>query len=93
MLFRDRGGGPEIDAVRREVQGRARAVLAGMIDELSGGAIPRREREPLAELMRMGMASLVLWWVETPGVSRDAVLDAMTRAWLGLLAVGSPDQE
>jgi AcrR family transcriptional regulator len=86
MLFRDRGGGAEIDAFRREVQDRARGVLAGLIGELSAGAIPRRERLPLAELMRMGMASLVLWWVETPGVSREAVLDAMTRAWLGLLA-------
>jgi AcrR family transcriptional regulator len=91
MIFRDRGGGPEVDAFRREVQDRARAVLAELVGLLSGGAIPPREREPLAELMRMGMASLVLWWVETPGVSRAAVLDAMTRAWLGFAAVGSLD--
>ena len=85
MLFRDRGGGPEIDAFRTEVQARARAVLAQLVGELSNGEIPAREREPLAELMRMGMASLVLWWLDTPGISREAVLDAMTRAWLGLL--------
>jgi AcrR family transcriptional regulator len=94
MLFRDRGGGAEVDAVRADVQARARAVLAGLIGQLAGDAIPRREREPLAELMRMGMASLVLWWLETPGVSRAAVLDAMTRAWLGLLPpVGSLDDQ
>jgi AcrR family transcriptional regulator len=88
MLFRDRGGGPEIEAFRREVQDSARAVLVELLDQLTQGAVPRSEREPLAELMRMGMASLVLWWAETPDVSRGAVLDAMTRAWLGL--VGAP---
>jgi hypothetical protein len=45
-----------------------------------------RELEPLAELMRMGMASLVLWWMDRPDVPREAVLDAMTRVWTGLLA-------
>ena len=92
MLFRDRGGGPVIEAFRREVQDSARAVLAELLDQLTQGAVPRREREPLAELMRMGMASLVLWWAETPDVSRGAVLDAMTRAWLGLVGAAGPPQ-
>jgi AcrR family transcriptional regulator len=90
MLFRDRGGGPEVEAFRAEVHARARAVLADLIGGLSGGAIPRREREPLGELMSMGMASLVLWWLEGAGISREAVLDALTRAWTALL-VGSLD--
>jgi AcrR family transcriptional regulator len=90
MLFRDRGGDARIDAFRAEVHARARAVLAELIGGVSGGAIPRREREPLGELMSMGMASLVLWWIETPGVSRAAVLDALTRAWTGLLAGATP---
>jgi AcrR family transcriptional regulator len=86
MLFRDTGGGPEVRAVRVEVHAEARAVLAGMIRHLAPPAsIPERELEPLAELLRMGMASLVLWWIETPGVEREAVLDAMTRVWTGLL--------
>jgi AcrR family transcriptional regulator len=85
MLFRDTGGGPEIEAFRREVHARARAVLAGIIRMLRSEPIPRRELEPLAELMSMGMAALVLWWLEGSGVSRAAVLDAMTRAWAGLL--------
>jgi hypothetical protein len=33
----------------------------------------------------MGMASLVLWWMEDPGVSRAALMDAMTRVWFGVL--------
>ena len=37
----------------------------------------------------MGMASLVLWWLETPGVSREAVLDAIARVWHGVLATGA----
>ena len=85
MLFRDSGGGAEIEAFRRRVHSRAREVLVGMIRALSEISIPRRELEPLAELMSMGMGSLVLWWIETPGVSRAAVVDAMARVWAGLL--------
>jgi AcrR family transcriptional regulator len=86
ILFRDRGGGPEIEAFRLQVHARARAVLVEIIRSLSEVRIPRRELEPLAELMSMGMASLVLWWMENPGAPRDAVIDAMTRVWAGLLA-------
>lgn len=50
MLFRDSGGGPDIQAFRRAVHDRARGVLAA------------------------------------PDVPRRAIVDAMTRAWTGLLA-------
>jgi hypothetical protein len=50
--------------------------------------VPHRELEPLAEMISMGMAALVLWWLETPGLSRAAVLDAMTRVWAGVLNPG-----
>jgi hypothetical protein len=66
--------------------GGARAVLAEMIRALAGRSIPRHQREPLAELMSMGMAGLVLWWIEDATVSRAAVLDALTTAWARLLA-------
>lgn len=85
MLFRDTGGGPQIQAFRLEVNARARAVLVGVIRSLSQQPIPRRELEPLAELMSMGMASLVLWWMDNPGVRREVVVDAITRVWSGLL--------
>lgn len=91
MLFRDTGGGPEIQAYRQEVHARARDVLAGMIRTLSDGRIPGREVEPLAELMSMGMASLVLWWMDTPATPRGAMVDAMTRVWAGLLTVEAAD--
>jgi AcrR family transcriptional regulator len=86
LLFRDTGGGEEVAAFRRDVHARARTVLVDMIRLLSGGSIPRRELEPLAELMSMGMGSLVLWWIETPGVSRRSVADAIARVWIGLLS-------
>ena len=89
MLFRDTGGGPEVEAFRLEVHARARAVLVGIIRTLSEVPIPRRELEPVAELMSMGMASVVLWWMETPGTSRGAVVDAIARVWVGLLAAGT----
>lgn len=85
MLFRDTGGGPEVAAHRREVHARARAVLAQVIRSLAVAPVARREIEPLAELMSMGMAALVLWWIEDAAVSRAAVLDALTTAWARLL--------
>ena len=85
MLFRDSGGGPAVQAFRVEVHARARAVLTGLIDALAP-RIPERERDPLAELMSTGMASLVLWWMEEPGVQRADVLAALTRVWTRLLA-------
>lgn len=88
MLFRDSGGGPEIQAFRREVNDRARTVLAALIAGLSQPPIPRREHRPLAELMSMGMASLVLWWLDHPSVSREAVVDSITRVWVGILTGG-----
>lgn len=86
MLFRDTGGGAEVVAFRREVHAEARAVLAELIHTLAGRSIPPRQREPLAELMSMGMAGLALWWIEDAGVSRAAVLDSLTTAWVRLLA-------
>jgi AcrR family transcriptional regulator len=88
MLFRDTGGDADVQAFRLEVHARARAVLVQIIQAQSEVPIPRRELEPLAELMSMGMAALVLWWMDNPNMSRAAVVDAMTRAWTGLLAPG-----
>ena len=85
MLFRDTGGGPAIEAFRHDVHARARAVLVEMLREFAGDRIPEREREPIAELLSMGMASLVLWWIENPGVPRDAVVEAIARVWTGLI--------
>jgi AcrR family transcriptional regulator len=89
MLFRDSGGGPDVQAFRLQVHDRARAVLAALIGSLGEAPIPRRELEPLAELMSMGMASLVLRWIDNPGVSRAGIVDAITRVWVGLLSARS----
>jgi AcrR family transcriptional regulator len=88
MLFRDNGGGPDVAEVRLGVHARAREVLVGLIRSLSEAPIPRRELQPLAELLSMGMASLVLWWMDHPEVPRDAVVDAIVRVWAGVL--GTP---
>jgi AcrR family transcriptional regulator len=85
MLFRDTGGGPEIQAFRLGVHARARTVLVKIIRSLSEVSIPRRELEPIAEFMSMGMASLILWWIENPTVEREAIVDALVRVWAALL--------
>jgi AcrR family transcriptional regulator len=86
MIFRDTGGGDDVQAFRAEVNARAREVLVDLIRSTGEAPIPRRELEPLAELMSMGMASLVLWWLDNPRASRRAAIDAMTRVWVGILA-------
>jgi AcrR family transcriptional regulator len=86
MLFRDTGGGPVVQAFRVDVHDRARTTLVALIRSLAAKPIPARELEPLAELMSMGMASLVLWWIDDPAATREAILDAIARVWLGLLS-------
>ena len=86
MLFRDTGGGPEVQAFRVDVHERARATLVGLIRLLGVNPIPQHELEPLAELLSMGQASLVLWWIDDPAASREAILDAIARVWLGVLS-------
>jgi AcrR family transcriptional regulator len=85
MLFRDSGGGPEVQAFRRDVHARAREVLAEVIRSVSESRISPREAHALAEMMSMGMASLVLWWMDNPGTPREVLVDAMTRVWVGLV--------
>lgn len=90
MLFRDSGGGPEVQAVRDAVNARAREVLVAALRTLSGGALPQRELEPLAELLSMGQAALVLWWIDNPATPREALIDAIARVWLGVLSSSDP---
>jgi hypothetical protein len=42
--------------------------------------------EPLAELLSMGMGSLVLWWIEDAGVSRTSVARGDREGMGGILA-------
>ena len=86
MLFRDHGGGSEVEAYRVAVHARARAVLVDIIGSLRQTAIPARELEPLAELISMGMAAVVLWWIDDLERSREAIVDAIVRVWVGVLS-------
>ena len=85
MLFWDTGGGREIEHFRHLVRTQARGVLAALIRSYAQEEIPGEEVEPLAELMRMGMASLVLWWRDHPSTPRSAILGALMRVWSRLL--------
>jgi AcrR family transcriptional regulator len=83
MIFRDSGGGAEIDDFRRANQDRAREVLAGFIRSQKG--IPKAQVEPLAEFLRAGGAGLALWSLDDPEVTR-ATLVATARRVLGAVA-------
>jgi hypothetical protein len=68
------------------VHATARAVLVELLLSPAATPVLRRELELLAGLMSMGMAARVLWWIEAAVVSRAAVLDALTTAWVKFLA-------
>ena len=86
MLFRDSTGDEEIRASRLEVQATARALLAALVRDQAGTQLPAREVEPLAELLRTGLAGLALWWIDHPGVERGVVVDASYRLMANLRA-------
>lgn len=85
MIFRDAGGDEEIAAFRREVRERARGVVAGFV-AASGAEIEPAELTAVAELIRAGLAGLVLWWAEHPEVPREVVVAAAVRLLRPLLA-------
>src|SRR3954471_16407832 len=86
MLFRDTTGDEEIRAFRLEVQATARALLATLVADQAGAALPRREVVPLAELVRNGLAGLALWWLDHPDVERQAGGGASYRLMANLRA-------
>jgi AcrR family transcriptional regulator len=73
MLFRDNSGDDEIREERRQVNLRAREVLAGFIAERPGSRIPPEQVEPTAELLASGLAGLALWWIDNPDVPKTPV--------------------
>ncbi|MGI8462541.1 MAG: TetR/AcrR family transcriptional regulator [Solirubrobacterales bacterium] len=79
MLFRDRTGDEEIQALRAEVSVRAREVMAGFISARAGAKIPLEQIAPSAELLTSGLAGLALWWRERPEVPKATLLEAVMR--------------
>jgi AcrR family transcriptional regulator len=77
MIFRDSGGGPEIEAFRHGNQERAREVLAGFVAGQKG--IPKAQVEPLAEFLRAGGAGLALWSLDHPEVRRATLVATAKR--------------
>jgi AcrR family transcriptional regulator len=79
MLFRDRSGDDEIQALRRRVNLRAREVIAAFITRYSDGRNPAGQVEPTAEALTNGLAGLALWWIDNPDVPKDVPVDVGTR--------------
>jgi AcrR family transcriptional regulator len=79
MLFRDRSGDEEIQALRRRVNLRAREVIAAFMAEFADGRIPADQIEPTAEAITNGLAGLALWWIDNPDVPKKVPVDVGTR--------------
>ena len=85
MIFRDTTGDEKIQAVRRQVQERARAVLEDLLRAQPELAIPEQELEPTAELLRAAMAGLAVWWLDHPETPRHVLVELVTRMIRGVL--------
>jgi AcrR family transcriptional regulator len=79
MLFRDRSGDEEIQALRQRVNLRAREVIAAFASEFADGRIPADQIEPTAEAITNGLAGLALWWIDNPEVPKEVPVDVGTR--------------
>jgi AcrR family transcriptional regulator len=79
MLFRDRSGDEEIQALRLRVNLRAREVIAAFISEYADGQIPAAQIEPTAEAITNALAGLALWWIDNPEVPKTVPVDVGTR--------------
>lgn len=79
LLFRDRSGDAEIQAFRTRVNVRAREVMAFLITEWGGAAIPAEEVEPTAELLTSGLAGMALWWGDHPETPKDVLVEVAVR--------------
>jgi AcrR family transcriptional regulator len=79
MLFRDRSGDEEIQALRRRVNLRAREVIVAFIAAYGDGRIPADQIEPMAEAITNGLAGLALWWIDNPEVPKEVPVDVGTR--------------
>jgi AcrR family transcriptional regulator len=91
MLFRDRGGDAEIAALREETMRRAREVLVAWLASRPAPRVPAAELEPTAEIIRAGLAGLVLWWIDRPDVPREHLVAAASRI-VGPLAPAPHEQ-
>ena len=89
LLFRDASGDEEIRAYRRVVSDRAREVMAWFVRGVAP-EIPAEQVEPTAELLRSGMAGVILWWIDHPDVELATLAEALGRLIGALSAPSRP---
>jgi AcrR family transcriptional regulator len=84
ILFRDKTGDPEIEAARVRVNARAHEILTDFTKRMAPKLAPELV-EPSAEFLTRGLAGLVLWWADHPGVPKSVVHTAATRICVATL--------
>jgi AcrR family transcriptional regulator len=85
MLFRDAGGDAEIVEYRRQVGIRATEVVAGFLRRADVALKPSM-LVPTAEMIRAGLAGLVVWWADRPEVPRETIVAAAVHLLQPVLA-------
>jgi AcrR family transcriptional regulator len=83
FLFRPVTGDPAVEQVQRDLHARQRATLAALLRELSSGA-PDVDGELAGEAVRGSLEAVALWWMDNPGVPRDALVTVLALMVQGL---------
>jgi AcrR family transcriptional regulator len=89
MLFREKTGDPEIEAIHREVAAQSRAALLPMFARerataTVAGSDAAEAIDMVWEVFRAVLQGLALWWYEHPHVPRERVVaTAMNAIWIG----------
>jgi AcrR family transcriptional regulator len=83
-MFRDESAGPDVQALRTELQRRQRAadvaLLRQFVPDLHEG-----ELEPLGEAIRASLYGLALWWASHPDTPRAMLVSTMVRIVTGIV--------
>lgn len=76
MLFRDAGGDEGIRDFRAAVSAEATRVLCDFLHAHPAIDLPPSQLEPTGEILRGGLAAMVLWWQRHPDVPREVLVAA-----------------
>jgi AcrR family transcriptional regulator len=90
LIFRDPSADPEIAAVHTRIHQRATEGIAVFLDVSAPEALrgdPHREQtlEMFAQLLKMSLNGMAVWWYEHPSVPRDELVErVLDFCWRGL---------
>jgi AcrR family transcriptional regulator len=89
LLFIPLTGDHEVERVQGELYARQRATQTALLREFAP-QLEDTDAEVMGELLRTGLASVALWWLEHPDVPAAVPVRVLMRMVAGLIGSGGP---